>query len=819
MSILNSIRNFFAPPVFEADEEKTRIARLLNTVLWIQAALPFVLIANAVLIPANRPFVVPSAGFLVVTLIVEMYFMRRGYVSAVSAVTVAFLLGLIGTLAYLNGGEARPLNIYYTLIIVIAGLLLGGRGAIFSAIVSALIIGVVTFAGAAGLLTVQTQAPTPLSAWLTYAVGFMLIGLALRLASSSIGDLLSRARQGEQALRELNLDLEQRVASRTRDLALAAEVGRGLSQIRDLDTLLADAVERIRSSYDLYYTQIYLVDSTGTALVMQVGTGGIGAELKRRAFRLPIGSGSLNGTAAATRQPVLVADTTQSSTFRPNPLLPNTRSELAVPLMVGDKVIGVLDLQSSRPNTFTEDNQQAFDVLAGQLATSIQNNRLFSEAEAARIELEQQASRLARSGWEDFLDGIHNQEVIQATYSAPAAEATQLVQPQVITAPITVVGQEIGSLRLESGRALSDAETQLVEAVAAQVARQIESIRLLAQAEQYRLEAEQTVRRYTREGWSAYTAGDATANSYEYNGNRVISVPADAPKAHADLVKPIVVRGETIGEINLDGLTVVDEQAVQLLEAVSNQLSTHIEILRQAEQTQNALAQTETLYNITGQLNASNTLTEIMQTIANIKSANRMTLMTIDLDDQGQPATINIAAYWPADAVGDIPLGTRLPLSQFPVSQSWIDNPDEPLFYEDMTTDPTLDDYTRDFNLKRGIRGAIYMALRVGAQWVGLLGISWATPQRFSPTDRQLYRAVAAQAAVVINNRLLFEQTQKRSERESIINAISQRIQSTTTVEGALEAATREIGQLLRAKRALAEIGVRPSNGRAAQNS
>lgn len=821
MTILNPIRKLLTPPIFAGDEEKTRIAGLLHTVLAVLFATPLILIFNALLVPGNRLISLPVIGILTPTLVALVYFMRRGYVRSVSFITVTLLLTLIGTLAYLSGGQDRPLNIFFTLVIVVAGLLLGGRGAILSAVASAVVIGIMIFGGAARLIVSQTEPPTPLAAWLAYAIGFILIGVLLRLATLSIATTLARARQDELALKELNAALQQRVTIATRELALAAEVGRSLSQVRDLNSLLDDAVERIRQNFDLYYTQIYLVDTTGRTLVMTAGTGTVGVQLKQRNFRLPIGAGSINGTAAATRQDVLVASTAESATFRPNPLLPNTRSELAVPMIVGDQVVGVLDLQSNRPNAFSEDNQQAFDVLAGLLAVSIQNNKLFAETHSVRAELEQQTRRLARTNWEGFLDAVHNQEVVQAAYVAEGsvnASGSLLPKPQVISAPIAVAGETVGSLSLETTRPLSETESQLVNIVAEQVARQIESVRLLAQAEQYRAEAEQTIRRYTREGWTTYTQAQQTVDSFEYNGTDVVPVTQQTPNPKADVVKPITVRGETIGEINLSGLPDMDEQAMQLLEAVTNQLSTHLDNLRLGEQTQDALAQTETLYTITGQLNAANSIAEILATISKVKNANRTTLMTIEANSTGHPETVSIAAYWPTNTASATPIGTRLPLSQFPASQHWIDNPDEPLFYEDMAVDPSLDDFTRQFNLKLGIRGAIYMALRVGNQWVGLIGISWDTPQRFSSSDQQLYRAVGAQAAVVVNNRLLFEQTQKRGERESIINVISQRIQSTSTVESALEAATREIGQLLKAKRALVEIGTRPTNGGSAHS-
>ena len=102
-------------------------------------------------------------------------------------------------------------------------------------------------------------------------------------------------------------------------------------------------------------------------LVLRAGTGETGLQLLRRGHRLPVSVASLNGRAVSERKPVLVADTEKSGNFLPNPLLPLTRSELAVPLMIGDKVVGVLDLQSQKAETFNETNLPAFRLLASQL--------------------------------------------------------------------------------------------------------------------------------------------------------------------------------------------------------------------------------------------------------------------------------------------------------------------------------------------------------------------------------------------------------------------------------------------------------------------
>jgi PAS domain S-box-containing protein len=185
---------------------------------------------------------------------------------------------------------------------------------------------------------------------------------------------------------ELIHTLEQRVAARTRDLNLAAEIGRQVSQVRNLDALLPQAVQLVQEQFELYQVQIYLVDESGEHLVLRASTGHAGTQLLEAGHALPIDENSLNGTAVITQQAVIVANTAASPAFRAHPMLPDTRSEMVVPLLVGEKVVGVLDLQSDQPNVLTEENLPAFETLSGQLAVAIQNAALASERRQAEAQ-------------------------------------------------------------------------------------------------------------------------------------------------------------------------------------------------------------------------------------------------------------------------------------------------------------------------------------------------------------------------------------------------------------------------------------------------
>ena len=163
------------------------------------------------------------------------------------------------------------------------------------------------------------------------AIGLLIICTTLILVANQHRNRVEEIRQRElrtanQELQTLSQFLEVRVQERTNDLALASEVGRAISQIRDLDELLQQAVTLIRERFDLYYTQIYLMDESEHRLVLRAGTGTAGQTLLAQGHGLPVDEHSINGRAAAHRQPVVVPDTETSDFFRPNPILPSTRS-------------------------------------------------------------------------------------------------------------------------------------------------------------------------------------------------------------------------------------------------------------------------------------------------------------------------------------------------------------------------------------------------------------------------------------------------------------------------------------------------------------
>ncbi|MFZ5912329.1 MAG: cache domain-containing protein [Chloroflexota bacterium] len=456
-------------------------------------------------------------------------------------------------------------------------------------------------------------------------------------------------------LRDLFITMEQRIADRTHDLGTASEVGRAITEkVANRYEMMAEAVEIIRSRFNLYYTQIYLVDPSGRNLVLSAGTGQVGAQLMRKYHHLPIGLGSINGRAVSEKQAVIIEDTEKSSNFLPNPLLPLTRSEMSVPLMVGDTVVGVLDMQSDQPGALNETTLPAFTALAGQLAIAIQNAFLFAQTEQARAEIEEQSRRLTAEGWQEFLDGIERSERIGFAYAQD--EVIPLVEVEtaspdvgnVLAIPFHVTGTKVGEIRVEDDpdHVWTETEKEIIQATATQVAQHIENLRLLAKAEKYRDEAEQAVRRLTREGWEEYLRQNQEVGvGFLYDGEKVSPV-ARPEDLEAKLSCDIKVGGEPIGQLSIaradDAMPLSDEEW-QLIVSVTERLSAHIENLRLSTQTEQALAASQrlaqreqTLRQITAAVHSStNPETILRMAVRELGSAmGRRAIISMAMPDQ-----------------------------------------------------------------------------------------------------------------------------------------------------------------------------------------
>ena len=669
---------------------------------------------------------------------------------------------------------------------------------------------------------VQRQGVVLWAAISTMMLGIALVGLIIFLPLQR----LVRDRSEELIATNLRLQSQnEAVGNLTRDMELAAEIGQIVTEIKDLDALLIRAVELVRNRFDLYYTQIYMTDPNRRSLLLRAGTGDVGRTLMDRGHRLAVAPDSINGIAAYERRSLIVADTEASPAFRPNVLLPETRSEMAVPVIYQDEILGVLNLQSSVVNGLGSASLPAFEAIAGQLAVAIVNAQLFEESRVAQEEMAHQARRLTEAGWSDFLNAVDRGETIGYIYDQSGLRSANR-QPRrsshtanSYASRIAIAGTTIGQIQLTADPDVSWSEEQLelVDAISQQVARQLDNIRLLAEAERYREQADLALRRLTGEAWSGYAQQRHLA-SYLYDGQKISLLSGlDSSAANLPtLVEPLEVRGEIIGEVAVDENSDMDENAPDLIAAVAEQLSSHLESLRLTEQMERALSASETQAERLAQLNefgaalsSARTLEEVL-TLAAVQTKRLVggqraslalynpdtDMLTIhDLDDEMTASIMRREMAASGTAMEEVLMTGHI------------------LGFADIRHSEFVDNVSlREVD----IRSRLIAPLITQQGVIGTVNVGSVVPNDFDQTAYSLMQQLANLLAATIDNRRLLSDAQRQAYRERMVNQITQKIQAARTIDGALQTAVEELGRTLRARQTKAILGQAPleqSNG------
>jgi GAF domain-containing protein/HAMP domain-containing protein len=243
-------------------------------------------------------------------------------------------------------------------------------------------------------------------------------------SKDEIGTLATTFNSMTAQLRDLIDSLETRVKARTEQLQASADVGRAAASILDTDELLRTIVNLITDHFGFYYAAVFLRDEAGQWAVLREATGEAGHTLKESGHRLEIGGQSMVSTAMTSRRPSIALDVGDEAVRFANPLLPDTRSEIALPLIVGEQVLGALDVQSTQEAAFDDASAAVLQSMANQIAIALSNAQQFKQSAAAL----QQTNNLYQTG-RQIAEATDQQAILQVlvTSAAPGADQAAFI--------------------------------------------------------------------------------------------------------------------------------------------------------------------------------------------------------------------------------------------------------------------------------------------------------------------------------------------------------------------------------------------------------
>lgn len=295
--------------------------------------------------------------------------------------------------------------------------------------------------------------------------------------------------------------LEERVQARTRDLEATSLIAQEAAREDDLQALLDNTVQLIVDKFPaIYHAQVFLIDSIGEYASLIASTGEAGRQLLARGHRLAVGSVSVIGRVTELGEMVIARDTSTSRVHRKNEFLKETRAEMALPLIYGDRVLGALDVQSKLPYAFTEEEQQVFSTLATELAIIINGVQQQAVLQARLLDMEMQSRALTQADWNQLLSASQRRGFMEAQVGANGQasgwspwQQQAVDERRVITSPlqsdntvflaVPIFSREdevLGAIewRVDRGR-LNDQTTRMAEQLSRRLSNSMETVRLL----------------------------------------------------------------------------------------------------------------------------------------------------------------------------------------------------------------------------------------------------------------------------------------------------------------------------------------------------
>jgi GAF domain-containing protein len=519
------IRRLFSPPRFSNDEDAFR-ARFIHGFSWIVIAVLLIFLV----LNFFAPTALKGVGYttyvfigLIAVLLTALYILRRGYVY--SSGLIVIILGWLGLgfQAFTADGVRDAIIIAYIAIGLLASIILSWRAGGIVILSSIVAIWVLALLEASKVYIPRVQDPLGYARDLTLI--FISIASLIYFSTNSLRDAIARATKSEQgllasntSLQELNQTLEERVSNRTMELEIAsktnerrarqfravAQVANVISNISDQETLLPRIAQVISDQFGHYHTGIFLLDNAREYAVLRTANSIGGKKMLAREHKLLVGQTGIVGYVTATGRPRIALDVGADAVFFDNPELPNTRSEIALPLRVAGQIIGALDVQSEEENAFKEDDIAALSTMADQVSIAIQNTNILEEAQKSLVEAQSAYSESVLESWKVMrtqslgtdiqlidlalkpLEKPFNEEHIQkAVEAGKTTISSDKKSGFSLAIPIRMRGQVIGVMCLKNKKDSdwTEDDIDIAEAVAERLSLAMETASLLSTAQ------------------------------------------------------------------------------------------------------------------------------------------------------------------------------------------------------------------------------------------------------------------------------------------------------------------------------------------------
>ncbi len=511
----SALRKFFSPPVFADDAVKTRSAYYINVLILsnIPVLVLFIIASIAQGVELLNPQNLIVSG-LIAVLCVAWAFMKNRAIWLSTALYIIMAWIASTSLAWTGSGIRGMGFTSYFVVMLLTGLLAGARPAIGIAILSVLSGFGLAYAESIGIIN---YIPDPAFSVATEAtVLFIFSSLFMILIINSLQGAFERATANAKELEASNRELtnlsnalEQRVQDRTSALEkratqmeIVSSVARKIASVQDLHLLLPEITNLVSEQFGFYHVGIFLIDENNEFAELQAANSEGGKRMLARQHKLALNLNSLVGYAASIGEPRVTLDVGTDAVYFNNPDLPDTHSEISLPLRIGGQVIGVLDVQSKQTNAFTTDDINVLTILGDQVAIAIENSRLFSDAKNALATSQTTFEKYVKQEWNAFAQQARHSGFLydgkqitalngqgrrdQVKRAAQTGSLSLDKATANISVPIKLRGQTIGVLDIrpkKGQRQWTQDELAMLEAAAERAALALENARLVESAQ------------------------------------------------------------------------------------------------------------------------------------------------------------------------------------------------------------------------------------------------------------------------------------------------------------------------------------------------